>query len=306
MKVTPFRVRSGFTLIELLVVIAIIAVLIGLLVPAVQKVREAANRMTCTNNLKQIGLGMVGFHDSTGAFPTTRLDNRYTWLVEILPYIEQDGLFKQWNMRSGGFHQQNANARQTPVKVYFCPSRRTTGPVVTDTMDNTTTPANGAPADYAVCAGDPATGASNDYWWQSASANGGCNGVFRMSNDWSTTPSGPNRPGCRIADILDGTTNTVLVGEKHIPLAQINTAAGGDGPAYNGDKGYSFRMMGSNRLLARTLTEGQGGKFGSWHTGVVNFVLGDGSVRNIRTSIDGTTLGLLANRSDGRVLPSLD
>lgn len=298
--------RGAFTLIELLVVIAIIAVLIGLLVPAVQKVREAANRMQCSNNLKQMGIAVHSFHDVRGALPTTRLDNRYTWMVEILPYIEQDGLFKLWNMNSGGFHTQAQAARETPVKTYFCPSRRSasTQPV-TDTMDGTTTPANGAPADYAACTGDPATGASNDYWWP-VGTRPGCNGVFRLSNDWSTTPSGPNRPGNRMADITDGTSNTAMVGEKHIRQNGLNTAAAGDGPAYNGDKAYSFKAMGSNRLLARTITETATGKFGSMHTGLVQFALADGSVRGVRTSISGTTLGYLASIADGNPLGNLD
>jgi hypothetical protein len=128
-------------------------------------VREAANRMQCSNNLKQIGLSMHGFHDARGSFPNSRLDARYTWMVEILPYIEQDSLFKQWNMTSGGFNNQSQAARETPVKTYYCPSRRAPSTtVVIDTMDNTTTPANGVPADYAACTGDPATGAGNDYW----------------------------------------------------------------------------------------------------------------------------------------------
>jgi hypothetical protein len=227
-------------------------------------------------------------------------------MVEILPYIEQDSLFKQWNMTSGAFNNQSQAARETPVKTYYCPSRRAPSTtVVTDTMDNTTTPANGVPADYAACTGDPATGAGNDYWWP-VGTTPGCNGIFRMANDWSTTPSGPNRPGTRMADILDGTSNTAMVGEKHVSQSGLNTVAAGDGPAYNGDKGYSFKSMGANRLLARVITDTSASKFGSWHTNIVQFTLADGSVRGLRTSISGTTLGYLANMQDGNPVGNLD
>ena len=161
-------------------------------------------------------------------------------------------------------------------------------------------------ADYAACVGDPSTGAGNDYWWASASTLGGCNGAFRMSNDWSTTPSGPNRPGVRFGEITDGLSNTIFVGEKHVQLGRFGQTGAGDGPAYNGDKGYSFRALGPGRTIVRNPSSGGSGNFGSYHPEVCNFVMGDGSVRSIRASLDATTLGRLANRQDGQVITNFD
>src|SRR5262245_59521984 len=123
--------RAGFTLIELLVVIAIIAILIALLVPAVQKVREAAARTQCANNLKQLGLAIHSFHDVTKGLPPSRMDNfgGVTWAVMILPYIEQEPFYRQWDVRHWYYDQGGTPAagdviRRTQVPLFYCPARR--------------------------------------------------------------------------------------------------------------------------------------------------------------------------------------
>lgn len=296
--------RRAFTLIELLVVIAIIAILIALLVPAVQKVREAASRTQCANNLKQIGLACQSFHDVHHAFPNSRRDANYTWFIEILPQIEQEAVQRLWNMKAGSFYSQTAAAQMTTIDTYFCPARRT--PMASlpniEPQDNTASPFyQGACSDYAACVGS--TG--SDYWWATNSdgtANTPNDGVFRLDNNWSIAATPAFVGGVRIVHITDGTSNTILIGEKHVQFGKFGDFNAGDGAAYNGDKGTAFRGAGPALTLARNPTDAFTNRFGSYHPGVCQFVMCDGTVRAINNGINGTTLGYLAARNDGQVI----
>jgi prepilin-type N-terminal cleavage/methylation domain-containing protein/prepilin-type processing-associated H-X9-DG protein len=290
--------RSGFTLIELLVVIAIIAVLIGLLLPAVQKVREAAARMSCQNNLKQLGLAMHTYHDANGAFPYLRSgggQNRHTWALILLPYVEQDNVLRVFrtpitgvNMTDGvnnftATDPQIVAARQVQIKIFFCPTRRGTGSLSPITTGSAIT---GMPSDYAASVGDSGTVPTT--------------GVFTQVNSNHMTTF------TKMSAITDGTSNTVMIGEKHIQLGFINDPIQ-DGMIFSGSEQQTYsRRGGPSNPLAISNTTAINNQFGSWHTGVCQFVFADGSVRPIKNSIPGTTLGLLTNKSDGLVITDLD
>src|SRR5262249_13423131 len=150
------------TLIELLVVIAIIGVLVGLLLPAVQKVREAANRTTCLNNLKQIGLALHNYHDANGSFPSgyrcfVQKDPAYTapgwgWAALLLPSLEQDNLYRQINFNLPVEYPAHVTIRTNALKVFVCPSDRAAG-VFTVLDENGSPLVQAATNSYAACYG---------------------------------------------------------------------------------------------------------------------------------------------------------
>jgi prepilin-type N-terminal cleavage/methylation domain-containing protein len=311
------RTRHAFTLIELLVVIAIIAILIGLLLPAVQKVREAAARTQCKNNLKQLGLSMHNFHDVHGKLPFGRSGGRpqsVSWAVYILPYIEQGPL---WNLFAtpipnghGGYFSmyypasedgntsnlniavndinrsqfQATGALAAPVKLFNCPSRRN-APAESVNGGSAYGNEQGICADYAVCYGDSS--------WN--------DGAFAVNQNYGI---GVSFPG-----ITDGLSNTFLMGEKHVRMGELGGLANGqmnpnDFCVYAAKPAWSVgRIAGVKNPLALTIYDSYNIQFGSWHTGVVQFVFCDGSVHALSTSVSGTTLQNLANRTDGQVIP---
>ena len=297
------RSRRGFTLIELLVVIAIIAILIGLLLPAVQKVREAAARMKCSNNLKQMGIALHAYHDANNAFPgggsnnvvyggqtwtnsalSTSVSgtppiysnaNSGGWAFQILPYLEQGNLYSNTNQQI---------ICGTPVPVYFCPSRR---------PPQKNSPGGMAGIDYY----------GNAYNMANASPG---NGLIR--------PFSAARVG--MLAITDGTSNTIAIAEKNLCLPTLGNDCT-DGPSYTwgvdggGSGNWDTTTLTNNHNFApqadlksnSNCSQGTHG-FGSSHTNLFNAMYADGSVKSVQFSISITTLQLLLNISDGSVLPS--
>jgi prepilin-type N-terminal cleavage/methylation domain-containing protein/prepilin-type processing-associated H-X9-DG protein len=337
--------RKGFTLIELLVVIGIISILVGLMLPAVQKIRESANRLKCSNNLKQIGLALHNYHDTQSKFPLGMpgLDARcWSWRVYILPELEQDTIFNQmqadtarfWlppNMGGGGngpggttwdidtIPQAKINGAnginvaggspRNKLSIYVCPS---------DVLPAQSSGGYGK-SNYVGNSGssriyNPALNAWVSAWpfgtWYGCGEVKGSaqNGMLLYANDsyetWVVT----------MGDVSDGLSNTFLVGEasvsQNVAPGILNHGAfpvwvgGNDNGTCTGfyTAGNALRLADDVFKLNLRTSDVSNASFGSRHTQGSNFLLGDGSVRFVRQTMDLRTYAAAATRNGGEVL----
>ena len=294
MSDASIRNRRAFTLIELLVVIAIIAVLIGLLLPAVQKVREAANRMKCANNLKQLGLALHSYHDEYGTFPPGQVKAPYArwktnhgWAVFILPYIEQQSLYNAYDWDQALAAQANQGVVARPLKSFWCPSAPEQ-----DRYDTT----HGLFPSYG------GKGACGDYaptWYvDPALATGDTQGVLA--------------PNCmtKLTDITDGTSNTILLTEDAGRPRRWQAGRPGEDNALPGCPWTG----GANPIVMQGSTPDGAmhpGTCGincsnerevySFHPAGANAVFADGSVHFLRADMSIRVLAGLVTRAGGEV-----
>jgi len=314
--------RRGFTLIELLVVIAIIAVLISLLLPAVQQTREAARRSQCQNNLKQIGLAFHNFQDVYGHLPTGGRDGvktddlnaasppccnslevrGWTWLFHILPFVDQKNIF---DLGTDSNSDANKLVAQQMVPIYNCPTRRAPTPYGS---------AKTFRYDYAGNAGERRfTGSTVP---SVSNLTGGMANIraLESSGDQSGVVIQTDRHPILVEKIIDGSSNTLMVAEKAVHPDWLGNN-GGDNEYWNNSgwdedvirygagvnsSGVKFGMPIIPDDLAPDST-GWYDVFGSSHAGGVNACLADGSVRMINFQIDSQTYRRLSHRQDGEV-----
>ncbi len=302
--------RRGFTLIELLVVIAIIAVLIALLVPAVQKVREAAARTQCQNNLKQLGLGMHNYHDTykvlpPGQFMLMASNNpnngwdRQCWQTPVLPYVEQQALYTTIQQNQPTTYTCYIPGTEQPLVVFMCPSDDLAGRNVTYTKQGSTS--QGFHGNYAMCAGSTTFG--ND------GQGDNLNGLFYSFSK------------VRLTGITDGTSNT-LMGSETVIAPEPSSSDDIRGRYYNSWDGNNlvstlnppnttasdYSYLCNQSFAPAPCVTGDNPARGyvryarSYHTSGVNALLADGSVRFVTQTVNAQTWQNLGTRAGNETL----
>jgi prepilin-type N-terminal cleavage/methylation domain-containing protein len=349
------RSRQGFTLVELLVVIAIIGILVALLLPAVQAAREAARRIQCVNNLKQIGLAVHNFHDTYNGLPPLGIGGakRATFHFMLMPFAEAGNVYNVFNggnaatntvfaddMQTNWISRLNATERDAAasVKFFVCPTRRSGMQMVVDALDDGY---RGPISDYVVVFLDGdlnANGLATDSsgtvlgigtgnnWWQHydacdtahvdrqkatirlATVDCNLSGVSRFQA-W--------RPRDTFARMTDGTSNTFIVGEKHVRNRESgkyrNNQDNQDGHYLFEDGGW--REYNVARNIRLNIGKGPNDKqnatgkgpnddfgFSSWHQGVTLFLRGDGSVHGVSWNVSEAIRCRFGHAQDGQTI----
>ncbi len=320
MKPSTCRPASGFTLVELLVVIAIIGILIGMLLPAVQSVREAARRIQCANNIKQQSLAMLNYESAHMHFPSGfTMPNQAMWSAYILPFIEQGNLFNSINFDSNFSadtvgNEQNRAALSVVLKIFQCPSA--TG------LDVQFDPPAGfdrVPCCYLACASGLLDREAGDLPWAGMDRYQqypDSDGIFFVNSE------------TRMAMISDGTSSTVLIGESLPDQYILGTDEGGNlqkvdhwyigsrelgtmEEVLSRNSSENSECMGSTACPINSLLLGDETNidqkelsFGSRHTQGVNFGFADGHIQFVSDSIEASVLSSIGTRSNGEVVSS--
>ncbi len=283
--------RSAFTLVELLVVIAIIGILVSLLLPAVQSAREAARRMQCSNNLKQIGLGLHNYESTFKKFPVGSIESNFiSALASILPNLEQGNTYNKFDFSLYYTRPENADVSKQFVPTYLCPSM-----VLPREVPEARGREVGGPGSYLLNEG-------------TASYMTKADGMFGAH--WPGF--GNHNPHIGFGGIYDGTSNTLAVSETTYNYKQYLWSASTPAPLGGTVRhglarwvvGYPRVAMGTTRFPINDFTTATLEGYSSQHTGGVNALLMDGSVHFISDSVNATSLNAMSTRAGGEVTDS--
>jgi len=304
--------RRGFSLIELLVVIAIIGILIGLLLPAVQKVREAASRTACTNNLKQLGLGMQNYHTANDTFPPAYVNNgpwpptifsfTHGWASLLLPFIEQQTLYERYHKEVPLYHPLNQDVMTRHLRIFQCPS--------TPEQDRFTEVGPFKVFGTRAACGDYAAtvGVRDGLVSEGGDRRGALTHTPTPALGFTPTPK-----QTRLTDIVDGTSNTILLaedaGRPRLWRAGVRDSAADvlEGGPWNHYKGgitlFGSTPDGTAKPGPCALNCNNDGEVFAFHPGGASAVFADGSVRFLRAGMDIRVLAGLITRAGGEVVP---